>query len=116
MPDLVPFQLREKNHPRHPQGEVVRHERQNHLRRVRHRGLRGQEKLEPGRWKCQTRIQLSARKGDTTLQSMMNAKRSPHRFLYCHESGLIKTIQTIPHNLYVSFSPLLWIKAYPGLS
>ena len=35
-------------------------------------------------------------------------------------NGLIKTIQTIPHNLYVSeFQvgfPLLWIKAYPGLS
>ena len=38
----------------------------------------------------------------TTLQSMMNAKLSPHRFWPCHENGLIKTIQTIPHNLYVS--------------
>ena len=33
----------------------------------------------------------------------MNAKLSPHRFWPCHENGLIKTIQTIPHNLYVSF-------------
>ena len=39
----------------------------------------------------------------TTLQSKMNAKLSPHRFWHCHENGLIKTIQTIPHNLYVSF-------------
>ena len=39
----------------------------------------------------------------TTLQSMMNAKLSPHRFWPCHENGLIETIQTIPHNPYVSF-------------
>ena len=39
----------------------------------------------------------------TTLQSMKNAKLSQHRFWPCHENGLIKTIQTIPHNLYVSF-------------
>ena len=39
----------------------------------------------------------------TTLQSMVNAKLSPHRFWPCHENGLIKTIQTIPHNQYVSF-------------
>ena len=39
----------------------------------------------------------------TTLESKMNAKLSPHRFWRCHENGLIKTIQTIPHNLYVSF-------------
>ena len=32
------------------------------------------------------------------LQSMMNAKLSQH----WHENGLIKTVQTIPHNLYVS--------------
>ena len=32
---------------------------------------------------------------------MMNAKLILHGF--CHENGLIKTIQTIPHNLYVSF-------------
>ena len=41
--------------------------------------------------------------GYTTLQSLMNAKLSPHRFWPFHENGLIKTIQTIPHNLYVSF-------------
>ena len=41
--------------------------------------------------------------GFTTLQFMMNAKLSPHGFRHCHENGLIKTIQTIPHNLYVSF-------------
>ena len=35
----------------------------------------------------------------TTLQSMMNAKLSKQRFWHCHENGLIKTIQTIPHNL-----------------
>ena len=34
----------------------------------------------------------------TTLQSMMNAKLSLHRFWPCHETGLIETIQTIPHN------------------
>ena len=33
----------------------------------------------------------------TTLQSIMNA--SKHGFWHCHENGLIKTIQTIPHNL-----------------
>ena len=33
---------------------------------------------------------------------MMNAKLSLHGFCYCHENGLIKTIQMIPHNLYVS--------------
>ena len=35
----------------------------------------------------------------TTLQSVMNAKLSKHRFWHCHEDRLIKTIQTIPHNL-----------------
>ena len=40
--------------------------------------------------------------GYTTLQSMMNAKLSKHRFWHCHKNVLIKTIQTIPHNLYVS--------------
>ena len=38
----------------------------------------------------------------TALQSIMNAKLSKHRFWHCHENGLIKTIQTIPHNLYLS--------------
>ena len=33
----------------------------------------------------------------------MNTKLSLHRFWPCHENRLIKTIQTIPHNLYVSF-------------
>ena len=44
----------------------------------------------------------------TTLQSMLNAKVSLHRFWRCHENGLIKTIQTIPHNLYASFK-LSWL-------
>ena len=39
----------------------------------------------------------------TTLQSMMNAKLCLHGFWHCHENGVIKTIQTIPHNIYVSF-------------
>ena len=38
----------------------------------------------------------------TTLQSLMNTKLSSHRFWPCHENGLIKTIQTIPYNLFVS--------------
>ena len=38
----------------------------------------------------------------TTLQSTMNAKLSKQRFWHCYENGLIKTIQTIPHNIYVS--------------
>ena len=33
----------------------------------------------------------------------MNAKLSMQRFWHCHENGLIKTIQTIPRNQYVSF-------------
>ena len=41
----------------------------------------------------------------TTLQSIMNAKLSLQGFWHCHENRLIKTIQTIPHNLYVSFKP-----------
>ena len=40
----------------------------------------------------------------TTLQSLMNTKLSQHRFWPCHENGLINTIQTIPHNLQVSFN------------
>ena len=54
----------------------------------------------------------------TTLQSVINAKLSQQRFWHCYENGLIKTIQTITHNLYVSVkltSLLLRIKAYPGL-
>ena len=38
----------------------------------------------------------------TTLQSLMNNNLSPQSFWPCHENGLTKTIQTIPHNLYVS--------------
>ena len=34
--------------------------------------------------------------GITTLQSIMNAKVSQHRFWHCHESRLIKTIETLP--------------------
>ena len=34
---------------------------------------------------------------------MMNTKLSLHGFWHWHENGPIKTIQTIPHNLYVSF-------------
>ena len=33
--------------------------------------------------------------------SVMNAKLSKHRFCHCYENMLIKTIKTIPHNLYV---------------
>ena len=35
----------------------------------------------------------------TTLQYLMNAKLRKQRFWHCHENGLIKTIQTIPHKL-----------------
>ena len=38
----------------------------------------------------------------TALKSLMNVKLSKQRFRHCYENGLIKTIQTIPHNLYVS--------------
>ena len=38
-----------------------------------------------------------------SLIYMINPKLSQQRFWHCHENGLIKTIQTIPHNLYVSF-------------
>ena len=33
---------------------------------------------------------------------MMNVKLSKQRFQHCYENGLIKMIQMIPHNLYVS--------------
>ena len=39
---------------------------------------------------------------NTTLQSVMNAKLSKHRFWPSHENGRIKTNQTIPHNLFMS--------------
>ena len=57
----------------------------------------------------------------TTLQSMMNAKLSKHRFWHCYENRLIKTIQTIPHNLYVSvkltslYCGLRLILVYPNI-
>ena len=46
----------------------------------------------------------------TTLQSMLNAKLSWYGFWHCHENRLIKTFQTIPHNLYLSFksASLYW--------
>ena len=56
---------------------------------------------------------------NSTLQSMMNAKFSPHRFWPCLGNRLIKTILMIPHNFICEFQvdfPLLWIKNYPGLS
>ena len=34
--------------------------------------------------------------------SIMNAKLGQHRFWHCHENRHIKTIQTTPHNIYVS--------------
>ena len=33
---------------------------------------------------------------------MMNTKLSQHGFWHCYENRLIKAIQMIPHNLYVS--------------
>ena len=41
-------------------------------------------------------------KEPTTLQSIMNTKVNKQRFWHCPENGLVKTIQTIPHNLHVS--------------
>ena len=38
-----------------------------------------------------------------TLKSMWNAKLSKQRFLPCHETTLIKTFSTLPHNLHISF-------------
>ena len=38
----------------------------------------------------------------TSLQSMMNVKLSKQTFRHRHKNRLIKTIQAIPHNLYVS--------------
>ena len=37
----------------------------------------------------------------STLQSMMNAKLSPHRFWPCHKNGIIKMIQTIPPTTFM---------------
>ena len=36
----------------------------------------------------------------------MNAKVSQHKFRHCHENGLVKTIQRIPHNLYVKLTSI----------
>ena len=50
----------------------------------------------------------------------MNAKLSQLRFWHCYENGLIKTIQTIPHNLFVSvkltslYCELRLIQVYPN--
>ena len=49
----------------------------------------------------------------TTLQTILNAKLSQHRFWPCHVNELIKTILTIPHTLYVSFK---LTSLYSGLS
>ena len=43
--------------------------------------------------------QLPCNRSITTFQYVKNAKLSKHRFWHCHENVLIKTIQTIPHNL-----------------
>ena len=55
----------------------------------------------------------------TTLQSVMNTKLSKQRFGHCYENGLIKTIQMIPDNLYVSVKLSLYcglrlILVYPN--
>ena len=39
----------------------------------------------------------------TVLPFLMNAKLMKQRFWSDHENGVIKTIPTIPHNLYESF-------------
>ena len=59
-------------------------------------------------WKPQGNEQVTV----TTLQSMMNTKLIKQRFWHCYENGLIKTIQTIPHSLYVSIK---LIPLYCGL-
>ena len=50
-------------------------------------------------WSIRKIDDLSFITRSTTLQSVMNAKLSKHGFWHCHENGLIKTIQTLPHNL-----------------
>ena len=55
----------------------------------------------------------------TTLQSIMNAKLSQQRFWHCYENGLINTIQTIPHIIYMSCklaSHYGWLRLIKGLS
>ena len=49
-------------------------------------------------WPCFNEVPTAV----TTLQYIMNAKFSQHEFCNCHENRLIKAIQTIPHNLWVS--------------
>ena len=50
----------------------------------------------------------------------MNVKLSKQRFQHCYENGLIKTILTVPHNLYVCakltslYRGLRLILAYPN--
>ena len=39
----------------------------------------------------------------TTSQPIKNAKLSQQRFWHCYGNGLMKTIQTNPHNIYVGF-------------
>ena len=51
------------------------------------------------------------------IQAIKNAKLSLHGFWRCPEDGLIKTIQTMPHKLYVNFksaSILLRIRLDPN--
>ena len=43
---------------------------------------------------------------------MINVELSKQKFRHCYENGLIKTIQTISHNLYVSVK---LISLYCGL-
>ena len=52
------------------------------------------------RWKIwMANMKTENLRGNTTLQFTMNGKLSQHGFGHCHENGLIKTIQTVPHNL-----------------
>ena len=54
----------------------------------------------------------------TTLQSIMNAKLIKQRFLHCDENRHQDDSNDTPQPLgecQVDF-PVLWIKAYPGLS
>ena len=55
-------------------------------------------------------LQQDESEGNTTLQSLMNTKLSPHRFWPCHENGLVKTMQTISHSVFQVRFPLLWIR------
>ena len=55
-----------------------------------------------GRW-LKSRSPNWTGESEINAQLSINAKISQHRFWPCHENELIKTNQTIPHNLYVSF-------------